>query len=210
MSAAIVETRWWWVRHAPVNNPRHVIYGASEMPANISDTALFGRAAARLPEDAFWMVTTLSRTVDTAAALRSARPSLDKAEPVVEPRFIEQDFGAWQGARLDQVAGDIEGKRHPFWLAPAAYRPPEGETFIELVERTREGIAHWNREAAGRDLVVVAHGGSIRAAISVALDLPPEIALRCQVDNVALTRLDHLAPADGDPMWRVGCLNVLA
>ena len=69
-------------------------------------------------------------------------------------------------------------------------------------------------EHAGRDIVVVAHGGSIRAAVALALDLDPEKALALTVDNCSLTRLDHIAgaagshAADGAHSWRVGQLNL--
>ena len=34
-------TRWWWIRHAPVSNPRGRIYGATDVPADTTDEATF-------------------------------------------------------------------------------------------------------------------------------------------------------------------------
>ncbi len=61
--------------------------------------------------------------------------------------------------------------------------------------------------------MAVAHGGSIRAAVALALDLSPEKALSLTVDNCSLTRLDHIAGAAGShasergDSWRVSQLN---
>jgi alpha-ribazole phosphatase len=55
----------------------------------------------------------------------------------------------------------------------------------------------------------VIHGGSIRAAAALALDLTPAAALRLRVDHWSLTRLDHHATADGSGSWSVGCVNRL-
>ena len=70
-------------------------------------------------------------------------------------------------------------------------------------------------ELAGADVVAVAHGGTIRAALALALGLDPERALALAVDNCSLTRIDHIAgPAgshaqDGDRsgVWRVVRVN---
>jgi alpha-ribazole phosphatase len=100
------------------------------------------------------------------------------------------------------------GSTHPFWLSPAATRPPNGESFVELMDRARKAIDRLCQVHSGRDLVVVAHGGTIRAAIALALDLHPEAALRVQIDNLSVSRLDHLVLDSGPPVWRVVGLNL--
>ena len=47
-----VVTRWFWVRHAPVINPDHIVYGASDMPVDVSETHMFAPAARALPRPA--------------------------------------------------------------------------------------------------------------------------------------------------------------
>jgi broad specificity phosphatase PhoE len=81
-----------------------------------------------------------------------------------------------------------------------------------VVERVRATVERLSREHAGRDIVAVTHGGTIRAALAQALSLDPERALSFVVDNCALTRIDHIAPpadsgADTPPAWRVALVN---
>ncbi len=70
-----------------------------------------------------------------------------------------------------------------------------------------------SRSGAGRDVVAVCHGGTIRAALARALELDPERALAIATENCALTRLDHIAGPPGshapgtEGVWRVALVN---
>jgi broad specificity phosphatase PhoE len=61
----------------------------------------------------------------------------------------------------------------------------------------------------GRDIVCVAHGGTIRAALALALDLSADRALAFGIDNVSLTRIDRVhGVRPGAPAWRVRGVNM--
>ena len=156
-------------------------------------------------------------TGQTAEAIHAHGPAGSGpalARPQVEAGFAEQHFGDWQGRSYAELEEIRDGEWHRFWLAPADTRPPGGESFAEVVSRVAQAVDRLSGEHAGRDIVVVAHGGSIRAAVALALDLEPEKALALTVDNCSLTRLDHIAgaagshAADGAHSWRVGQLNL--
>src|SRR5438270_31413 len=58
-----------------------------------------------------------------------------------------------------------------------------------------------------RNGVVYRHGGTIRAALALALDLDPEAALAFTIENCSITRIDRI---DGPGMghgWRVVRVN---
>ena len=208
-------TRWWWIRHAPVDAGGR-IYGQDDLVADCSDPAPFRWLAEVLPRNAVWVVTQLRRTHQTAAAIQAHWPDAGAPVPVppqVEAGFVEQHFGDWQGRSHAELEEIRDGEWHRFWLAPADTRPPGGESFAEVVARVGEGIARLSAEHAGRDIVAIAHGGSIRAAVALALGLDPEKALALSVDNCSLTRLDHIAGAPGShageegESWRVSRFN---
>ncbi len=154
------------------------------------------------------MVTPLRRTVQTLETIR-AHHTLSVTWPaaVVEADLIEQHFGTWQGMSNAEVNASRSGPFARFWLAPADERPPGGESFIQLVDRVRAALTRQTEQHMGHDIVAVAHGGTIRAAISVALGIDPETALQFKVDNLSVTRLDHIAPVHADPVWRVITVN---
>ncbi len=194
-------TRWWLVRHAPVINPAGVIYGQHDIDCDVDDATIFKAVAETLPGGAVWLQSPLGRTRRTAAAIRAA--GRDGDTPVDEPRLMEQSFGDWQG----RVRGEIL-ERHPeayrrFWLAPADERAPNGESFVDVIARVRDALEDWSARAAGRDVVAVMHGGSIRAALAVALEIAPAKALAFHTETVSVTRIDSYP----DGAWGVGFVN---
>ncbi len=202
-----VTTRWWWLRHAPVINHGGRIYGRIDVDCDTADPTPFQALAAVLPADPVWLATPLRRTGQTLAALLAARG--DTVAPVLEPDLMEQHFGAWQGLTHAEVNQQRGGEAHRFWISPATERPEGGESFADVVARVAPAVTRLSALYAGRDVVAVAHGGVIRAALAQALDLDPETALRFAVFNLSLTRIDHIAPADGKPaVWRVESVNV--
>ena len=200
----MVQTRWWWVRHAPVTGNRGRVYGSTDPDADTDDPPSYEALHAILPMDARWVTSRLRRARQTAAAIAAAGGRA--IDPREEADLGEQDFGDWHGMTYDEIRALPTA--HRFWLAPATHRAPGGESFADLRVRTGRTIRRLTGDWAGRDIVAVAHGGTIRAALALALDLDPEAGLRFATDNLSLTRIDHFAGGDGHPeTWRVVCLN---
>lgn len=197
-------TRWWWIRHAPVPNPEGHCYGQRDKDCDISDSESFRGLSAMLPEGAVLVTSDLLRTKKTAAAIAGA--GLELPDPIEEPSLREQSFGAWQGMTHPEI-WESRGGRHPYWLAPAYERPPDGESFADVLARLAPTVNRLTRDHAGRDIVSVGHGGTVRAALSVALSLDPESALAFTIENLSLTRIDHIAVAGGANYWRVVAVN---
>jgi len=204
-------TRWWWIRHAPVTVNDGRCYGQTDFPCDCSDTAAFSALARMLPKSAVWITSTLQRTHLTAAAI--VRAGLPGPDPIPGPGVIvdadlaEQNFGVWQGVRYVDLPHRQPEAYHRFWLAPAHVAPPGGESYVELEARVRAAVRRLTRENVGRDIIAVTHGGTIRAAISEALDLTPEAALAISIENLSLTRLEHFSATGGGHSWRVEVLN---
>jgi broad specificity phosphatase PhoE len=204
-------TRWWWIRHAPVTGANGRIYGQMDLDCDTSDTPVYDGLAGLLPGDAVWVTSTLSRTTRTAEAILARRAEPGPAlRP--QPDLAEQSFGDWQGRHRDELVAERGEQWNRFWLAPAHEAPPGGESFADLIARVGAAVDRLSRAHAGHDLVAVTHGGTIRAALALALSLEPERALSFVVDNCALTRIDHIAPpadsaAGTPPAWRVALVN---
>ncbi|HKX08006.1 MAG TPA: histidine phosphatase family protein [Stellaceae bacterium] len=204
-------TRWWWVRHAPVTVNDGRCYGQTDLACDCSNAAAFSALARMLPKDAVWITSTLKRTYLTAEAI--VRAGLPGPDPIpgpgvlAEPELAEQNFGAWQGVKYTDLPYKQGDSFHPFWLAPAHVAPPGGESFVHLVARVTPAVRRLTREHAGRDIIAVTHGGTIRAALSEALDLSPEASLAINIDNLSLTRLDHWPESRGGHPWQVVAVN---
>jgi len=198
-------TRWWWVRHAVVPNPEAVIYGDADRDCDTGDVAAFKGLAANLPPGALWVTSNLRRAAQTAQAIRLA--GLDGPPPLVEPDLREQGLGAWQGRTWEDIQATENARYSAFWRISAYGRPPKGESFADLCARACPVIRRLTDTHGGRDIIAVTHGGTIRAAVALALGLDPQRGLVVQVDNLSITRLDWIAE-DGGGVWRVVGVNL--
>ena len=199
-------TRWWWVRHAPVPNPEARCYGQTDKDCDVSNEALFRHQAALLPKNAVWYSSNLLRARKTAEHLALA--GADMRELRIDGDLAEQHFGSWQGLTYIEIA-ENHGKNHLFWLGPPEFRPPGGESFVDLRLRTVRSIERLTAAHRGQDIVATAHGGTIRAALAYAFDMHPEAAVRFEIDNVSLTLIEHFEQADPAHAWRVAFTNYM-
>lgn len=169
-----------------------------------------GRRLAREPIDLAYS-SDLSRARETAEiALR------DRSIPLkVQSTLREARFGAWEGLRYDEV-----GARYPrewaIWVEnPAHVRPPGGgESLADLRERIvssyREIVAPPSSQAqtdgprdwfgyraagsstanSGPTVLMVTHGGPVRALLTHVFDMPVELYWRFGVRPSSVTVLE--------------------
>ncbi len=200
-------TRFYWVRHAPVRDDGGRIYGQRDLSCDCSDGHVFVALARVLPRDAVWVASNLRRTHETARAIWAAdRDKFEGIELQQVPALAEQHLGEWQG--LDRASFFAGRKLMPgsFWFGAAEERAPGGESFADLVARVRAAISGMIANYRGRDIVAVAHGGTIRGAIVMALNLDAQAGLAFATDNCAITQLDFYE-ADGSAGWRMMSIN---
>jgi alpha-ribazole phosphatase len=118
--------------------------------------------------------------------------------------FAEQQLGDWQGMNRAAFLASRPVGSH--WFADIDVPAPGGESFMDLYNRVKGAIDRINIEAAGKDVIAVAHGGTIKAAVGLALGGQPEKGLAFDIDNCSVTRLDHYASA-GHVSWRLPMVN---
>lgn len=209
---ATTVTRWWWIRHAPVTGHGGRIYGQEDYPADLSDAATFSALARLLPADPVWVTSHLRRTRDTAAAIFAARPGTVAPDCLTEPDIAEQHVGAWHGLTHEEMNAQRGVDEDPFALWPASERAPDGESFLDVMVRVGQAIARLTAAHRGRDIVAVAHGGPIRAALAIALGTEAERVMSFAIDNCSLTRLDHIsgshAAGGARSCWRIVAVNL--
>ncbi len=120
-------------------------------------------------------------TSDLARARDHAR---DLGLPVlILPDLAEQDFGRWDGLPWAQNP-DAEA----FFQKPAELAPPGGESFVHCARRAlgafREGMA------GEEPVLVLAHGGPLRAILAHLLGIPAARALDLDWRPFGLSRVD--------------------
>ena len=202
----MTETRFWLIRHALVSeNERARLYGVQDVSlcpdTLVAQVPQYRALAARLPRPALWACTPLSRTRRTAEAIFAAGYPVQALHVV--PGLIEQNLGDYQGLVHAELPARLSTPAHPFWPLSASERPAGGESMEDVVARVGPAMEELAQAYAGQDVVLVSHGGAIRAAVAHALGIGAAQALHLSVHNISLTRLDRV-PGQG---WRVASVN---
>lgn len=145
------------IRHTRLVAAAGLCYGRTELPL----AGTFAEEAADVRE----RLGRAPSLVFTSPAARCRRlaDELGAENVRVDARLLELDFGAWENRRWD----DVPRAEVDAWAEDFVERsPPGGESFRTLVERVAE---FWReREAEGKDVVVVTHAGVIRAWLCLA------------------------------------------
>lgn len=200
-------TRFWLIRHALVEqNARMLLYGATDVPlcpeSLVAQVPMYQALAARLPETPAWYATPLSRTQRTAQAIQEA--GYPRTPWTIEPDLIEQDMGDWHGLRHAELPPKLQLPAHVFWSIAASEVPPGGESMEQVCTRVAAALERLADAHDGQEIVVVSHGGAIRAAVAHALGVDAETSLRFSVQNLSVTILERHPQS-----WRVVAVNEL-
>ena len=169
------------VRHGQTAaNASGLLLGAGSDPAL---TDLGRRQAEALASAAG--VATASRVL--SSPLRRAVETADSLGPpvVVDPRWIEIDYGIYEGKPLADVPEDVWRT----WRADPGWTPPGGESLVAVGERVRAACEDLAEEAAGTDVVVVSHVSPIKAAVAWALGVADDVCWRMFLDVAAVCRI---------------------
>ena len=134
------------------------------------------------------------------------------AAPLVEryglPVEISQDlremsFGRWEGLRYADMEPADRGLFEKWCLDPVHTPPPDGEPAAALAERVARFLERISEELAAEEVAVAGtHGGIIRTAVTLAMQMPPAAAGRMQIYTASVTILDYYASA-----WHLVKLN---
>lgn len=127
----------------------------------------------------------LSRAVDTATGILGERG----ISLITDPDLREFSYGTWEGLTLQEVeVQDPELFAGRFVRGDNAFAAPGGEDSAQLLARVRrfyEGAVQHHSD--DDNILVVAHGGSIRALALCLLELPEEHLWKFRMGNASLS-----------------------
>lgn len=108
-------------------------------------------------------------------------------EPVIDDRWIELDYGEYDGMPL----GSVTPETWQEWRSDPLFAPPGGESLSELGERVGQALDDLvaDGSAAERTTVIVSHVSPIKAAVCWALGVDDLVAWRLWVATASVTRI---------------------
>lgn len=180
--------RWFLVRHGETEwNRVGRAQGQSDPPLNGTGRAQARQVGNRLAGTDFEAAyaSDLQRAVDTARAIvPGVAPRL-----VTLPELREKNYGEWEGLTHREVATRYPDLYDRTFLDDPAFAPPGGESehdFFERVSSAVELITDRNLWPDG-NLLVVGHGGTLRAVIVSLLGMQLTAMWRFRLSNAGIS-----------------------
>ena len=183
---------WYLVRHGEtVWNRDGRVQGHTDVPLSedgMRQARSVGKRVAGRPFSAAY-------TSDLSRARASAEAIVGGCEvPITtEADLREFSYGAWEGLTLAEAeARDPKVFAARMRLRGRAFAAPGGEDMPQMLERVRRFCARAEeRHDPSEDVLVVAHGGSIRALLVCLLDLTEEHFWRFRIDCAGLSIISN-------------------
>ncbi len=172
-------------RAGPVENPHHLLYSHPGLPLSEE-----GRRAllALLPLLRGYPVAHVyaadSLAEAEAAALLGERLSVPFS---LLPELRERSWGLWEGKSFPEVQARFPEAVAAWTADEAGFAPPQGESVAEAWERGKRAVKGLLAQHAGQAILLVGNCTLNRAALSLALPLPPEEGLRLEQDYARLS-----------------------
>lgn len=152
------------IRHPVPDIPLGICYGQSDIGIVEPAAAAAERLRPHLPAQYDLYASPLKRARLLAEELGT---------PQLDTRLKEINFGAWEM----QPYGDLGAALDDWLNDPMGFRAPGGESVQEMANRALDWLTEqqaYHAASPGQPVVVVAHGGPLRALAGHLLGLPPE------------------------------------
>lgn len=180
----------------PIDLLRHGKTTAGSAYIGSTDVALTAQGMAQmqhsvdqaLADGKHWDLIVSSPLIRCAHFAQSLATEL-KLELVIEKELAEYHFGDWEGDTALQVMDKYPGKLEAFWQDPVNNVPHNAEDLIAFSQRIDQLIAALDSEYAGRQLLLICHGGVMRYLLSKAAQQPINAMLNYPVEHGQLMSL---------------------
>ena len=180
--------RWFLVRHGQTEwNRVGRAQGQANPPLNregLEQAEALGVRLALVAFDAAYS-SDLVRAADTAAPVMRGRDL-----PITYRRDLrEKDFGEWEGMTYEEIRRRYPRMLEELFDERPDFAPPGGESDRTLLSRAAGAVARIRarHDGAGGNLLVVSHGGTLRAMMVSMLGLPVGAMWRLRLSNAGLS-----------------------
>lgn len=170
--------RIWLTRHGQTDlNKKKLMQGLTDAPLNERgiDQAKEARAAIGNIDFDQVFASPLERAIKTAEIIGN----VPRDEIIIDPRIIEVDFGKYEKRHYLKLGLPMT----MYWLWPEKIKAPKTvEPVSSMVERSRSFLQELEKKDY-EDVLIVCHGGIIRALCGYLEDRPNGIKWRPKPEN---------------------------
>ena len=130
----------------------------------------------------------LQRSWETAQVIVASR---SHSLPVrAESRLREMNFGDWEGLTYAEIQERDLHSLTAWETDPVHIPPPGGETVSQVASRVQSSLGAISRVHQDKTVLLVAHGGSLRVLLCLALGMDPQAQWQFRLDIAALSELE--------------------
>ncbi|MFN4218603.1 MAG: histidine phosphatase family protein [Candidatus Bipolaricaulia bacterium] len=195
------KTRVFLVRHGETDwNAQLRVMGQLDIPLNERGRAQARRTAELLAHAEFAAIyaSDLVRAVETAQIIAAPH----RLDVITVPELREARYGLWEGLTREEVLKKFPHEYEMRRTNPENFRPSGGESRRELYERASQIFSELVARHPQQQILVVSHGGTIRAILRFVLGLGPGNG-HFAVDNCGITIIDR----EDDDSYEVFTVN---
>ncbi len=107
----------------------------------------------------------------------------------VDEGFLEMDFGDWDGRPFHELRDENPELFTKIWREPHKHCPPNAESFAEFSERISSAWDNLVEQYYGKHILLVCHGGVIRALLGYIMQTPLSSLSRIEVPFACMSRV---------------------
>jgi alpha-ribazole phosphatase len=179
------------VRHTSVDVADGICYGQSDVATASTFEKEKEMVVQKLMQEQYQAVysSPLSRCRKLAGFVAKGNPI------IYDARLMELNFGKWEGCRWDDIYNSEESQR---WFDDWVNTPcPGGESNSQLVARVEDFLQQVTPQHSDETILVVTHGGVVRALISLLSNIELQKTFEIQVDFGSVVKLETIcSPTD--------------
>lgn len=171
--------RLYLVRHTKVDLEQGTCYGQTDVGLNSSFQNEANVIVEKLRKVEFSCCYTspLSRCVRLSEELKQQLKLNDFKK---DDRLLELNFGEWEGMKWDEIEQLEQAKN---WFGDWVNIPtPNGESYLQLVNRVHDFLQSVKNEACNNNVLIVTHGGVVRAFNAIISNIDLSKAFDLEVD----------------------------
>lgn len=164
------------VRHTETVCEKGICYGQSDVALAEPFELIFENIFSQLPQKAILFSSPLQRCVILAKYIQNEIKTISYQE---DKRLMEMNFGDWEMKNWNDI---LPEQLNPWMEDFVTVHATNGESFIELHERTGAFLSEQISKKAEQPIIVVTHAGVIRSLLCHHTSLPLKDAFQNKVD----------------------------
>ena len=179
--------KWYMVRHGETDwNIEGRAQGQTDTPLNETGRLQAQRVGLRLAGIDFAAIyaSDLPRVTETASPIVTGRALSIQTLPALR----EKRYGEWEGLSYKEVEARYPDLFKRLFQEDIHFAPPDGESDADVYERVAAATDRLKAVHCGdENVLIVAHGGSLRAMMVKLLKMPAEYMWRFKLANGSLS-----------------------